>query len=100
MTTKGNHMTSKNVSKVQLADCSDDGGKWAIYCEHTDANGEPTFCGVLQDTNKQRLATWRNVSNEWCDMCIHEEQGGNAHSFYHPHCDCGSTTEHNNTKGE
>ena len=48
---------------VELADCPDDGGKWAIYCEHE--NG----CGILQDTNKRRLSGWLNHTTEWCPIC-------------------------------
>lgn len=81
------------VSKVELADCPDDGGKWAIYCEHTDHTGEPVFCGLLQDTNKARLSAWRKHPTEWCELCAHIERGGNIHSFYLPYCGCGSTVE-------
>jgi len=65
-----NHITSE----VTLADCPEDGGKWAIYCEHTNAAGELIGTAVVQDTNKRRLAQWAKHSNEWCCFCQEEEQ--------------------------
>lgn len=52
-----------------LAYSPEDGGKWAIYCEHFDAAGEVIGTGVLQDTNKSRLAQWRKASIDWCCYC-------------------------------
>jgi hypothetical protein len=54
------------------ADCPEDGGKWAIYCEHTDSSGEIIGTGVVQDTNKRRLATWQKHSLDWCCYCQEE----------------------------
>ena len=62
-------MTTYTTSQVQLADDPDDGGKWAIYCEHYDADGQIIGTGVVQDTNKRRLATWKNHSIDWCCYC-------------------------------
>ena len=50
-----------------------DGGKWALYCEHFE-NGEWLNAGVIQDTNRKRLAQWANVKRgdgftEWCPEC-------------------------------
>lgn len=52
----------------ELADSPDDGGKWAIYCEHS--NG---VTGMLQDTNKRRLASWKREPLMWCCYCQEEE---------------------------
>jgi hypothetical protein len=64
METTYTHITSK----VELADCPDDGGKWAIYCTHF-ADGEIVGTGVVQDTNKKRLASWQKHSIDWCCHC-------------------------------
>lgn len=50
----------------ELANCPEDGGKWALYCEHE--NG----ISILQDTNKRRLAQWKKHSSEWCSICYEE----------------------------
>ncbi len=63
------------VSQVELAECPEDGGKWAIYCEHYDADsGDWLTMGILQDTNKARLAKSRLVTfsdglTEFCPEC-------------------------------
>jgi hypothetical protein len=62
-----NHKTSD----VVLADCPEDGGKWAIYCEHF-AEGEIVGTSVVQDTNKQRLGEWQKHSDQWCCYCQEE----------------------------
>lgn len=62
------------VSKVELADCPGDGGKWVIYCDHLDANGEVVDSGMLQDTNKARLAAWRKEPIVWCCYCQEEAE--------------------------
>jgi hypothetical protein len=66
---------------VVEAEVPSDGGKWALYCEHLE-NGEWLNGGIIQDTNKARLAGWIHVKRgngftEWCDACIvaHDECG-------------------------
>lgn len=59
---------------VVEADCPDDGGKWALYCEHF-VDGEWVNGGLIQDSNKQRLASWVTAKRgagytEWCDECV------------------------------
>lgn len=63
---------SRVVSGVVLADCPEDGGKWAIYCEHRAGNGEVVGVGILQDTNKQRLSAWTRDTLAWCPCCQNE----------------------------
>lgn len=67
--------TTHKVTQVMPADSPDDGGKWAMYCEHTTADGD-VFTGVLQDTNKRRLSSWRNHSIDWCCYCQNERDYG------------------------
>ena len=55
--------TAHKVSKVELAECPQDGGKWVIYCEHEEGTA------LLQDTNKQRLNAWRQEPLMWCCYC-------------------------------
>lgn len=50
------------------ADCPEDGGKWALHCEHL-VDGEWLSMSVMQDTNKKRLAEWKTASAEWCCEC-------------------------------
>lgn len=57
---------NRKASPVELADCPDDGGKWIIYCEHDDD------CGILQDTNRRRLNSWRTETLTWCCYCQEE----------------------------
>jgi len=51
-----------------------DDGKWAIYCEHF-VDGEWAAAGVIQDSNKQRLAGFIYEEKrgegytDWCDAC-------------------------------
>lgn len=59
---------SPRVSQVELAECPDEGGKWAIYCEHEQGTG------LLQDTNKRRLAEWRTETLMWCCYCQEEAE--------------------------
>lgn len=75
---KGEEMSSKpqvRVSSVELADCPEDGGKWAIHCEHYDAEHDEWLSfAVLQDSNKRRLSEWRSAKyadglTKWCDEC-------------------------------
>ena len=53
---------------------SPDDGKWAIYCEHF-IDGEWTGAGVIQDSNKKRLAGFIYEQKrgegytDWCDAC-------------------------------
>jgi hypothetical protein len=63
---------SRVISGVVPADCPEDGGKWAIYCEHIDADGEVIGTGVVQDTNKRRLSTWEKHTLDWCCYCQEE----------------------------
>lgn len=51
----------------------EDGGKWALYCCHLE-DGEWLNCGMIQDTNRARLAMWRQETRgdgytEWCPVC-------------------------------
>lgn len=72
-TTNVTHMETNHItSEVTLADCPEDGGKWAIYCEHTNAAGEVIGTSVVQDTNKRRLQQWAKHSDEWCCLCQEE----------------------------
>jgi len=66
------HNDAKKVTGPELADCPEDGGKWALYCEHYDATGELIGCGIVQDTNKKRLAPWRKETSMWCCYCQEE----------------------------
>jgi hypothetical protein len=63
--------TTHITSKVTTADCPEDGGKWALYCEHF-VDGEIVGTSVLQDTNRRRLAVWHNDSAAWCCFCQEE----------------------------
>jgi hypothetical protein len=48
----------------------EDGGKWALYCDHADDSVFGLGCtGVLQDTNRRRLWQFARHSNEWCPYC-------------------------------
>jgi hypothetical protein len=68
METNTTHITSQ----IELAGCPADGGKWVIYCDHFDADNNPIGTGLLQDTNKRRLAQWINHSDQWCPLCQEE----------------------------
>jgi hypothetical protein len=48
---------------LELAECPEDGGRWALYCEHE--NG----VGILQDTNRNRISAWGSHSIAWCPLC-------------------------------
>jgi len=63
---------TKTVIGPDLAECPGDGGKWALYCEHTDSTGDLIGVGLIQDTNKRRLSEWRKHSDEWCPYCQEE----------------------------
>ena len=52
----------------ELADCPEDGGKWALHCEHL-VDGEWVSMSIIQDTNKRRLAEWKRSNAEWCCEC-------------------------------
>jgi hypothetical protein len=54
--------TTRIIGVVE-ADCPEDGGKWALYCEHE--NG----VGILQDTNRKRISAWGSHSVDWCPIC-------------------------------
>jgi hypothetical protein len=68
-------LTLKITTGVVEADVPADGGKWAIYCEHFNADGV-IGTSVLQDTNKRRLAAWKNHSDQWCCYC--QEEGAQS----------------------
>jgi hypothetical protein len=58
---------------VVEADYPDDGGRWALMCEHL-VDGEWVNAGIIQDTNKRRLATWIDAKRgygftTWCPEC-------------------------------
>lgn len=72
---------SHKVTAVELADCPEDGGKWAIYCEHYDAEGNLIESAILQDTNKKRLNGWRTETIVWCAVC-QEEAGQECFGGY------------------
>jgi hypothetical protein len=74
----GTMTTTHITSNIQLADCPDDGGKWAIYCEHYNTDGEIIGTGVVQDTNKRRLSTWQKHSIDWCCYCQDERDHNDA----------------------
>jgi hypothetical protein len=66
------HGETRIVGPV-LAVCPGDGGKWMLMCEHS-INGEWLNGGVIQDTNRARLAMWRQAIigdgyTEWCPLC-------------------------------
>ena len=72
------------ISEVMLAEVPSDGGKWAVMCEHLDAaSGEWLNAGIIQDSNKKRLAEWRKAVRgagycDWCPECqaAHDEETG------------------------
>ena len=69
-------IASVRVSKVQAADCPDDGGKWVLVCDHL-VDGEWLNGGLIQDTNRRRLAThrastWADGLTTWCAACQHD----------------------------
>jgi hypothetical protein len=79
-----NRITQTATYKTQIvgvveADQPCDGGKWALLCEHFE-NGEWVNGGIIQDTNKQRLATWIHAPKRgagyttWCDACVEENE--------------------------
>ena len=58
---------------LELAGCPEDGGKWALMCEHL-VEGEWVNAGIIQDTNKRNLATWVHAKRgagytDWCPEC-------------------------------
>lgn len=61
--------SKRRVEGPVLADCPDEGGKWVIYCVHYDSAGEENDCGLLQDTNKRRLTSWKTDTLMWCWVC-------------------------------
>jgi hypothetical protein len=62
-------MTKRKASPVELADCPEDGGKYIIYCEHFDDDGNLVESAILQDTNRRRLNAWRTDTLTWCCYC-------------------------------
>lgn len=66
----------------ELADVPEDGGKWAIYHEHYDHNGEIIYTAICQDSNKRRLAAWKQIPVDWCDLCQEIRDGGNYHTLH------------------
>jgi hypothetical protein len=72
---EGKPMEARKVRVVgpELADCPEDGGKWALYCDHL-VDGEWVNAGLIQDTNKRRLAEHKSAKfcdglTEWCPEC-------------------------------
>jgi len=66
---EGTHMNTATINQrvctyYDLADCIDDGGKHALYCEHEDGG-----TGLIQDTNKARLLQWLKHPEDWCCYC-------------------------------
>lgn len=64
--------TTRIVGVVE-ADCPEDGGKWALMCEHL-VDGEWSNAGIIQGTNKRDLATWVHSKRghgytDWCPEC-------------------------------
>jgi len=58
---------------VVEAEFPEDGGKWMLLCEHL-KDGEWENAGIIQDTNKRRLAGWKSAKwddglTEWCPEC-------------------------------
>ena len=58
---------------VVPAEVPEDGGRWALMCEHL-IDGEWLNAGIIQDSNKKRLAEWIHVKRgngytEWCPEC-------------------------------
>jgi len=66
----------------ELAECPGDGGKWAIYHEHLDGNGELIYTAIAQDTNKRRLAQWKRIPVDWCHLCQEIRDGGNINTLH------------------
>lgn len=64
--------TTHSVIGPEIADVATDGGKWAIYCEHYDTDGEMIYCAILQDSNKARLSAWKRDTHVWCEQCQSE----------------------------
>lgn len=63
------------VHGPELAEVPDDGGKWALLCEHFDDDGVSTgIGGILQDTNRRRLAGWKRHPDQWCPECQEADQ--------------------------
>jgi hypothetical protein len=73
MTTTQTTTFLTRIVGVVEADCPDDGGKWALMCEHFE-DGEWINAGIIQDSNKRQLAGWKNVKRDggytdWCPSC-------------------------------
>lgn len=56
------------------AECPDNGGRWALLCDHLGVDGEWYNGGIIQDTNKKRLAGWKTQDSHdgltgWCPAC-------------------------------
>jgi hypothetical protein len=71
--TETRSFTTRIVGVVE-ADQPVDGGKWALMCEHF-VDGEWINGGIIQDTNKRRLAQWTHEKRgagytTWCDACV------------------------------
>lgn len=62
------------------AEVPSDGGRWALLCEHYE-DGEWLNAAIIQDSNKRRLAGWKNAKRgagytDWCGCCQEAAQGG------------------------
>lgn len=66
-------MTQTRIVGPVPAECPGDGGRWALVCEHL-IDGEWLAEGIIQDTNKKRLAGWKTSKwddglTHWCPEC-------------------------------
>ena len=63
------------ITKVLEAEVPEDGGKWALICEHWNEDySDWTSEGIIQDTSKKRLGEWRTAKwedglTQWCCTC-------------------------------
>ena len=74
-------MTTKVIGP-ELAECPEDGGKWAIYHEHYDEQGKLIYNAILQDPNKRILARWKSSPVDWCCLCQEIRDGGNYNTLH------------------
>ena len=73
-TTVTPQFTTRIIGVVE-ADCPEDGGKWALICEHWNNEYNEWWSeGIIQDNNKRNLATWIHAKRgagytTWCCTC-------------------------------
>jgi hypothetical protein len=70
--TKTPKFTTRIIGVVE-ADIPEDGGKWALMCEHLE-DGEWVNAGIIQGNNKRDLSTWIHAKRgegftTWCPAC-------------------------------